>query len=583
MTGPDAKTLAVAGYHVAPIRIRRGGGRKRAAYLVPWGEAATTDLDRIEAWLDRFGGDVGWLIACLPSDVVVVDLDLREGLDALAWWARHGLPVSPMRVDTPSGGQHLYWRQPATPIPNSTGAIAPGVDIRGSGGQYGGLVYAPGTVVLGGGPGERYQLVDPLIPAMDLPVLPTEIVATIPPARRRRLHKPGPAAQGATHDLRWVRSQMDRLHAELSARPADPGTGFRGSLMGVAMMTGRWRLAADRPRDGAEEYLRQAVHAVWGRVDADDEEWIATGLDDGEADPYTIAEKADEEPTPLQPPRDPAPFPTDAFPRWLRAWVEATSHATQTPADLAGCCALGVLATCAGGRAVVRARPGWQEPTNLYAVAVLRPGSRKSAVVSAATRPVYTAQHDLQHRAKGLAAEASVLREVAERAAEKALRDAATAKPDQRDRLTSEAVSAAATVQAIEVPGIPRLVGDDITPEAAASLLAYNRGRLAILSAEGGIFDLMAGRYSGGVPVLDIWLKGHSGDTTSIDRKGRPSEHIERPAVTMAITVQPSVLTEPCVPRPRAAGPVPVCGAREQPRSSLGRRAASARPGHRHL
>ena len=89
---------------------------------------------------------------------------------------------------------------------------------------------------------------------------------------------------------------------------------------------------------------------------------------------------------------------------------------------------------------------------------------------------------------------------------------------------------------------IPRLVADDVTPEAAASLLADHGGRLAIISAEGGIFDTMAGRYSSGVPILDLWLKGHAGDVLSVDRKGRPAEHIEHPALTLLLTAQPAVL-----------------------------------------
>lgn len=56
-------------------------------------------------------------------------------------------------------------------------------------------------------------------------------------------------------------------------------------------------------------------------------------------------------------------------------------------------------------------------------------------------------------------------------------------------------MSAAGQAKAIEVPVLPRLVADDVTPEAAASLLADHGGRLAIISAEGGIFDTMAGRY----------------------------------------------------------------------------------------
>ena len=60
----------------------------------------------------------------------------------------------------------------------------------------------------------------------------------------------------------------------------------------------------------------------------------------------------------------------------------------------------------------------------------------------------------------------------------------------------ADAIGAAQIADAIEVPPIPRLVADDITPEAAASLLAEQGGRLAIISAEGGIFDIIAGRYS---------------------------------------------------------------------------------------
>jgi hypothetical protein len=36
-------------------------------------------------------------------------------------------------------------------------------------------------------------------------------------------------------------------------------------------------------------------------------------------------------------------------------------------------------------------------------------------------------------------------------------------------------------------------------------------GRLAIISAEGGVFDIIAGRYTNNVPNMDLWLKGHSG------------------------------------------------------------------------
>lgn len=248
------------------------------------------------------------------------------------------------------------------------------------------------------------------------------------------------------------------------------------------------------------------------------------------------------EPTPLPTLPPLVEFPTDALPDWVRDWVRAEAKATQTPEDLAGTCALAVLAACAGGRVEVEARSGWREPTNLYGLPVMPPGSRKSAVVAAATRPLYAAEEDLAAAVRAGQAEALVARDIAQKVAKAATEKAAKATADKRAALTSDAISAQSAADGIEVPVTPRLLADDVTPEAVGSLLAAHGGRLAIISAEGGVFDTMNGRYSGGVPSLDVWLKGHSGDTLRVDRKGREAEYIRRPALTMLLTVQPAVL-----------------------------------------
>lgn len=247
------------------------------------------------------------------------------------------------------------------------------------------------------------------------------------------------------------------------------------------------------------------------------------------------------EPTPLQPTRVPARFPVDALPQWAANYVTAEANATQTPTDLAGCCVLGVLAACAGGRAVVQPRRGWREPCNLYLLPVMPPGSRKSAVCADATRPLYDAEQELTEQVRGEIIEAVMLRDIATKTAEKAMRGAANA-PNNKDK-TADAIAAARHAEAIAVPVLPRLIADDVTPEAVASLLAEHGGRLAIISAEGGVFDVMAGRYNGRVPVLDVWLKGHAGDPLRVDRKGRAAEYVKSPALTLMLTVQPTVLT----------------------------------------
>jgi replicative DNA helicase len=91
------------------------------------------------------------------------------------------------------------------------------------------------------------------------------------------------------------------------------------------------------------------------------------------------------------------------------------------------------------------------------------------------------------------------------------------------------------------VPSLPRLIVDDITPEVLGTMLNQQDGRIAVLSPEGDIFNIMAGRYSQGGPNLAIYLKAYSGDTIRIDRRTR-TEHVERPALTLGLTVQPDVL-----------------------------------------
>ncbi len=251
-----------------------------------------------------------------------------------------------------------------------------------------------------------------------------------------------------------------------------------------------------------------------------------------------------DEPTPLSI-RPPLPtFPVEALPGWLAEEVAAVAEFTQTPADLPGMISLAVLSTAAGGRAVVEVRGSWREPVNLFVVPAMPPGTRKSPVFSLLTSPLLRAEQQLIAETRPQIIEAETQRKVRSKAAEQATTVAGKAKGREADELMADAIAAAAMAEAITVPTLPRLIADDITTEAAASLLAEQGGRLAVLSAEGGIFSTLAGRYSNGVPSLDVFLKGHAGDLLRVDRKGRESEHVDQPALTLGLAVQPDVLRQ---------------------------------------
>lgn len=235
-------------------------------------------------------------------------------------------------------------------------------------------------------------------------------------------------------------------------------------------------------------------------------------------------------------------FPLDVFPLWLREFCEAVTEAMQTPPDLAGMLALSVLSTACARRVMVRAWDGWTEPVNVYTVTSLMPGNRKSPVFRAMMAPLIKFEQDLADKA-----EAEILRNEAERdilkhQLEDAKRKAAKAQGEHALKIAfSDVDGINGELKDLVIPARPKLIVDDVTPETIASILADQDGRLAVLSPEGDIFGIMAGRYTSGPPNLGVYLKAHAGDAIRVDRRSR-SEYVKAPALTMGITTQPDVM-----------------------------------------
>jgi hypothetical protein len=282
---------------------------------------------------------------------------------------------------------------------------------------------------------------------------------------------------------------------------------------------------------------------------------LRTRLAHADADPAALAQVAAEladtatagpggwqPPIPLGAAGALPPFPIDVLPGWLGQYVAAVATATQTPPDLGGMLALAVLATVAAGAVEIQPRAGWQEPLCLFVAVGMDAGARKSGVFTALTRPLADFERDQAAAALPAITEQATLRRIAEQAAVHAEQAAAKAPPDQAQDKQAEAIARAADAANLTVSPIPRWLVDDATPEALAGLLA-TYGRIALLSPEGDVFDQMAGRYNQQAgPNLGVYLKGHAGDLLKVDRRGRPPEYVDRPCLTIGLTVQPEVL-----------------------------------------
>ena len=237
---------------------------------------------------------------------------------------------------------------------------------------------------------------------------------------------------------------------------------------------------------------------------------------------------------PLRPSADTPPaFPIHCLPSRLQAYVAAVAEHTQMLVDMAAGVALGVLATCLQGKVRVEGNPGHYEQTSLYVFIVANPGARKSAVIED-----YEQAHN--EKLKPQIRKRRQERETLQRQINRLNRQL-----EQKYDSMTELELQHAQDNLADLPAIQplQIFTDDCTSEMMVRLLKDNGGRMALISAEGGAFDAVIGRYSK-KPNLDVWLKGICGDTIRVDRLNREPDYVRHPAVSMILTAQPSVLSE---------------------------------------
>ena len=229
-------------------------------------------------------------------------------------------------------------------------------------------------------------------------------------------------------------------------------------------------------------------------------------------------------------------FPVDALPEVIRRYVLAVAESTQTSVDMAAVEALGVVSLCSQGKYFIRGNADWIEPLNTYTVVILPPAERKSSVLSMMIHPVEVYEKmENERRSPEIVKSQMELSKLEKE--KRSLVERAS-----KGKATEEDIKNKAKEIAEYEPVKPlRLFVDDVTSEKLTSVLAENNGCAAVVSAEGGIFDIISGLYSRNVNI-DVFLKGHSGDTIRVDRIGRASESIIHPALTMLLAVQPEVL-----------------------------------------
>ena len=207
---------------------------------------------------------------------------------------------------------------------------------------------------------------------------------------------------------------------------------------------------------------------------------------------------------------------TDLLPGPVGDMARSVAAATETPIEMAVMTGLGIVAASISGKVQVCPSGGYAEPLQLYVATVLPSGNRKTAVINEMAAPFRRMEDELVEQFTPERKRLLSYRKTEEATIEK-LRRQVAGKPGSSE-LIAEIARREADLP--EIPAIPRLWTQDVTPEKLGVLMAENGERMAVVSDEGGIFDILAGRYSKtSAPNLDLFLQGHSGSPVKVDRR----------------------------------------------------------------
>ena len=233
----------------------------------------------------------------------------------------------------------------------------------------------------------------------------------------------------------------------------------------------------------------------------------------------------------------------DKLPCWLGDYVAAVSASTQTPPGLAVMLALSVVATCLQKRFTISPQGNdYSEPLNLWTVTALPPASRKSAVTKAITTPLDVWEKEQADKMADSIRRTNIKRAMNLKRIEKLTKQAADINdPHEREAMLCNIAETEKDTPEEQRP--PRLWTGDVTPERLQGLLVEHGERMALLSDEGGIFEIMAGLYNDGKVNIDVFLQAHAGQGMRVERSSRTA-YLEAPALTFGLAIQPAVIAD---------------------------------------
>lgn len=238
-------------------------------------------------------------------------------------------------------------------------------------------------------------------------------------------------------------------------------------------------------------------------------------------------------------------IPANLLPPVLGDFVQNISDVLLVPVAMPFMASLGIVSAALAKKYLVSPKPDWMEPVNIYCQVAMLPASNKSQTLKYLKSPVDEWEEMEAKRLDPQIEEA--LTEVkllqVEIGKQYKILKKTGAKQADIDTAKEKVIELEKRLQEKQenVPVAPVVYTTDATPEAIADLVHEQGNRLAIISDEGGVTEVLSGLYNSGNANIDIILKGIDGGATRIKRAQK--DYRLNPYLTILLLVQPQILT----------------------------------------
>ena len=226
---------------------------------------------------------------------------------------------------------------------------------------------------------------------------------------------------------------------------------------------------------------------------------------------------------------------------FIYEWCNAVSIDIQMAPSAALGMTLAAISTVAMRKYVVQTNGTYTEPLCLYVMVVSTPSNRKSRCCTLCSDPIFEIEREENERLNGERIRIHNKRKLIDYRIENLLRQASKEKDENKRKELNDQADSLAESKPDEIDEFIML-SDSSSMEALEYDMSTNKNCMGIITAEGGLFDIISGLYNGQKqPNIDILLKGYSNEHRRVRRKTSKSFDINGAKIAIGILMQPIV------------------------------------------